>query len=77
VTGYGLASEHTIGDLLNWNGENGQVFFYQSEYPYDASQTNYGDKGFVSYKIGDKVQTHTAYGVGAYSRFTDNTVFMN
>lgn len=38
VTGYGLASEHTLGNLLEWNGENGKTYFYQSEYPYDVDQ---------------------------------------
>lgn len=28
VIGYGLASEHTLGNLLEWNGENGRVYFY-------------------------------------------------
>ena len=37
VTGYGLASEHTLGDLLYWGGNYGKVFFYQSEFPYDVT----------------------------------------
>ena len=28
VTGYGLACEHTLGDMLVWNGENGRSYFY-------------------------------------------------
>jgi hypothetical protein len=42
VTGYGLACEHTLGNLLEWNGENGRTYFYQSEFPYDVNQS-YGD----------------------------------
>lgn len=76
VTGYGLASEHTLGDLLYWGGNRGQVFFYQSEYPYDVTQQNYGDKGYVSFKIGDNVDTMRTYGVGAYSFFRDHTVYV-
>lgn len=28
VYGYGLAVEHTLGHLLEWNGENGHTYFY-------------------------------------------------
>ena len=71
VIGYGLASEHTLGDMLVWNGENGQSFMYQAEYPYDVTQQNYGDRGFVAYRVGDHVQNHEAWGIGAYSFFRD------
>jgi len=74
VTGYGLACEHTLGNLLEWNGENGKSFFYQSEFPYDVTQENYGNKGFAAYKVADNVTKHTAYGVGAYSYFRDYVV---
>ena len=40
VTTYGLAVEHTLEDLTVWNGEGGQVFFYQSELPYDVDQVS-------------------------------------
>jgi hypothetical protein len=74
VTGYGLACEHTLGDMLVWNGDNGKSYFYQSEFPYDVTQANYGDKGYVAYKVGDNVNNHQAYGTGAYSFFRDNYV---
>lgn len=73
VTGYGLAAEHTLGNLLEWNGENGRTYFYQSEYPYDVDQS-YADGGFASYRVGDEVKTHEAWGVGVYSYFRDHTV---
>lgn len=28
VTAYGLAAEHTLGHLVEWNGNNGQTIFY-------------------------------------------------
>lgn len=28
VTAYGLASEHTLADLVQWNGEYGETYFY-------------------------------------------------
>jgi predicted heme/steroid binding protein len=60
--------------LLEWNGENGETYFYQSEYPYDVTQENYGDKGFAAYKVGDDVTSHKAYGAGVYSFFRDFSV---
>lgn len=75
VTGYGIACEHTLGNLLEWNGENGRTYFYQSEYPYDVDQ-DYADAGFASYKVGDNVQNHEAWGVGVYSFFRDHSVNM-
>ena len=74
VVGYGLACEHTLGDMLVWNGNNGRSYFYQSEYPYDVTQANYGDKGFVAYRVGDNVTSHEAYGIGVYSFFRDTSV---
>jgi len=70
VTMYGLASEHTLGNLSEWYGDHGNVYFYQSEYPYDVD-TSY--KG-VSYFVNDKVQNHSAWGVGVYSYFRDHPV---
>ena len=38
VTAYGLAAEHTLSDLVLWEGEHGATYFYQSELPYDGTQ---------------------------------------
>lgn len=77
VVGYSLACEHTLGDMLVWNGNNGRAYFYQSEFPYDVNQQNYGDKGYAAYKIGENVSIHHGYGVGAYTYFRDNAVTVN
>lgn len=37
VKAYGLFVEHTLGDMVSWNGEHGEVYFYQSELPYDVT----------------------------------------
>ena len=76
VHGYGLASEHTVGNLLEWNGEDGQTYFYQSEYPYDVDQ-EYQHSGSASYVVGENVQRHEAWGVGVYSFFRDFHVDMD
>lgn len=67
VTVYGLAVEHTEDTLVEWLGENGQIFFFQSELPYNA--LDFGTRGNVGYKVGYDVERHTAYGVGIYLVF--------
>jgi len=73
VTIVGLAVEHTTEDQVIWNGDDGQVYFYQSELPYDADQT-FANNRFVGYKIGSNVQNHKAKGLGIYSNFRDHDV---
>ncbi len=70
VIAYGLAGEHTFNDITIWNGDQGQCYFYQAEFPYDASS------GFnsVGYRIGSNVTTHNAWGVGVYSFFRDKDI---
>jgi hypothetical protein len=77
VKAYGLFVEHTLGDMTAWNGNHGEVYFYQSELPYDVTQANYADKGFASYKLGPNVTSHKAHGLGVYTYFRDNDVMMN
>eukprot|EP00483_Globobulimina_turgida_P000176 UN00176 len=71
---YGLAVEHTLGDLVQWYGNNGTVIFYQSEYPYDVTQANYADKGYAAYHVMDSAKSHQGYGIGVYSYWRDNSV---
>lgn len=73
VTLYGLFVEHTQKHQTIWQGERGRVFFYQSEMPYDppsqaAWRSPTGD-GYASYKVGNKVKTHEAWGLGVYHVF--------
>ncbi len=78
VTIYGLFVEHTQGYQTIWNGERGRVYFYQSEMPYDppsqeAWRSPSGD-GFASYKVGEHVEEHEAWGLGVYHVFTKAAV---
>jgi len=77
VVTYGLAVEHQLKDLVVWNGENGRTYFYQSELPYDVTQQNFGDPGYVSYRVANNVTSHHAWGVGVYSFFRDYSVTVN
>jgi hypothetical protein len=77
VTMYGLFVEHFHDYQTVWNGDNGAVYFYQSEAPYDVpdqqSWMNGSVNGFASYKVGDQVTRHKAIGMGVYCFFNDNT----
>ncbi len=77
VIAYGLAAEHTLKDIVQWNGNFGRVFFFQAEYPYDVTQENYGNPGYVAYRVAPNVTNHQAWGVGVYSFFRDDIVFVN
>lgn len=76
VTMYGLFVEHFHDYQTVWNGENGAVYFYQSEAPYDVPDQqgwmNGSVNGFASYKVADHVTRHTAIGMGIYCFFNEN-----
>ena len=81
VTVYGLFVEHHQKYQVDWAGERGRVYFYQSELPYDpprqaAWQSAPGVNGWASYKVGDKVRHHQAWGLGVYSVFTHPGVIL-
>jgi len=77
VTVYGLFAEHFQEYQTLWNGENGEVYFYQSELPYDPPlQERWqhdGVNGYASYKVAEGVQRHQAWGLGVYGVFTRTT----
>eukprot|EP00580_Thalassiosira_gravida_P018952 CAMPEP_0201662778 /NCGR_PEP_ID=MMETSP0494-20130426/4782_1 /ASSEMBLY_ACC=CAM_ASM_000839 /TAXON_ID=420259 /ORGANISM="Thalassiosira gravida, Strain GMp14c1" /LENGTH=847 /DNA_ID=CAMNT_0048141231 /DNA_START=69 /DNA_END=2612 /DNA_ORIENTATION=+ len=73
VTIVGLAVEHATEDQIVWNGEYGQVYFYQSEFPYDVDHS-YADNKFAGYRVGPNVENHKAVGLGIYSNFRDYDV---
>ncbi|KAI8958885.1 glycoside hydrolase family 55 protein [Daldinia sp. FL1419] len=78
VTIYGLFNEHHKEFQTIWNGNNGRLYFYQSEIPYDPpNQESWMSKngranGFASYKVADEVTSHEAWGLGIYSYFRDS-----
>jgi hypothetical protein len=80
VTAYGLFVEHFQNFQTLWNGNNGKVYFYQSECPYDvpnqSSWKQNGENGYSSYKVGNFVTSHIGEGIGIYSNF-DNFVKLN
>jgi hypothetical protein len=74
VIAYGLAVEHYQQSQTVWNGENGEVIFFQSEMPYDPpSQSAWMQgpnlDGYPSFEVAPTVQSFTGYGMGSYSNF--------
>jgi hypothetical protein len=74
VTAYGLFVEHYQKYNAIWNGNDGQVVFFQNEMPYDPpSQAAWmaapGVYGWAALKVADKVKRFTGYGLGSYSFF--------
>jgi hypothetical protein len=81
VTIYGLFNEHFQAYQTLWNGESGRTYFYQSEIPYhppsNAVWNDKGKAGYASYKVGDSVKNHAAYGLGIYSFFSGERTVSN
>jgi len=75
VTIYGLFVEHFHEYQTIWSGENGRMYFYQSETPYDpVNQAAYRSRngtvdGYASYKVANNVENHFAAGLGLYAVF--------
>ncbi len=78
---YGLFNEHFQEYQTLWNGENGRVYFYQSEMPYDPptvdSWKHGSTYGYASYKVADNVKTHEAWGLGIYNVFYNAPVIVD
>jgi hypothetical protein len=75
---YGLFNEHFQEYQTLWNGNNGRVYFYQSEMPYDPPTADAwkhdGINGYASYKVSDNVKSHEAWALGIYNVFFDAPV---
>ena len=74
VTAYGLFVEHFQKFEVIWNGNEGTVVFFQNEMPYDPpSQAAWmeapGIDGWAAFKVGNKVQRFSGWGMGSYSFF--------
>jgi hypothetical protein len=82
VTAYGLAVEHFQQTETVWNGQNGEVVFFQNENPYEvpnqaswmASSTQ---KGYPAFYIPNSVTSFQGYGMGSYSFFNQGVDIHN
>jgi len=80
---YGLFVEHFHEYNTLWMGDRGRMYFYQNETPYDVHyQRQYRARlgvagvegvgatdGWAMYKVDNRVNNHTAIGLGMYSVF--------
>ena len=68
VSAYGLMVEHNDNDNVLWNGNNGFVSMYQSEFRYDLPNTA-DTSAIVSLRVSDGVTDFNGWGMGAYCFF--------
>ena len=82
VLAYGLAVEHYQQDETVWNGQGGEVIFFQNENPYEvpnqaswmASATQ---DGYPAFYVPNSVTTFQGYGMGSYSYFDQGAAIEN
>ena len=70
VTATGLFAEHFQKYNVIWNGNGGEVIFFQNELPYDPpTQADYehgGVLGWAAFKVSGHVRSFQGYGMGSY-----------
>ncbi|WP_034336831.1 discoidin domain-containing protein [Deinococcus misasensis] len=74
VLATGLFVEHYQKHEVIWNGQGGKTIFFQNEMPYDVPSQGVwssaaGTNGYASYKVGNNVTSHEAWGLGVYCFF--------
>jgi hypothetical protein len=78
---YGLAVEHYQAVQVQWNGNGGADYFFQSEMPYDVpNQSSWMDgssDGYPSIAVANSVTGFQAYGLGSYCFFYNPVTSVN
>ena len=82
VTAYGLAVEHFQKDEVVWNGQSGEVIFFQNENPYEvpsqsAWMSSSTQDGYPAFYIPASVTSFQGYGMGSYSYFDQGVAIEN
>ncbi len=76
VEANGLFVEHYQKYEVVWNGNNGEIIFFQNENPYDppnqAAWMNGSLNGYAAIKVANNVTTFKGYGWGSYCYFNVN-----
>jgi len=74
VSAYGLFVEHYQKSEVVWNGQDGEVVFFQNEMPYDppsqaAWMSSPTTDGYPAFAVSPRVSSFQGYGMGSYSFF--------
>ena len=82
VTAYGLAVEHYQKYETVWNGQGGNLLFFQNENPYDVpSQSAWmaspTQNGYPAFYIPSSVKSFNGYGMGSYTFFNQGVDIEN
>jgi hypothetical protein len=82
VTAYGLAVEHYQQDETVWNGQGGEVIFFQNENPYEvpsqsAWMSSATQDGYPAFYVPSSVTSFQGYGMGSYSYFDQGVAIEN
>ena len=82
VTALGLFVEHYQKQEVIWNGQGGEVIFFQNENPYEVpSQASWMESstqdGYPAFYVPGSVTTFTGYGMGSYSFFDQGVAIEN
>jgi F5/8 type C domain len=82
VTAYGLFVEHYQQDEVIWNGQGGEVIFFQNENPYEvpnqaAWMASSTQDGYPAFFVPGSVTSFQGYGMGSYSFFDQGVAIEN
>jgi Ricin-type beta-trefoil lectin domain-like len=82
VSAYGLAVEHFEADEVDWNGQGGNLVFFQNENPYEvpsqsAWMSSPTQDGYPALHVASGVTSFHGYGLGSYSFFDQGAAIEN
>jgi hypothetical protein len=82
VLAAGLAVEHFQQTEVAWNGQRGEVIFFENENPYEVpSQAAWMKSpthdGYPAFDVANSVSTFQGYGMGSYSYFDQGAPIEN
>lgn len=82
VVATGLAVEHFQKNETVWNGQGGEVVFFQNENPYEvpsqaAWMASSTQNGYLAFYVPNSVTSFQGYGMGSYSYFSQGVNIHN
>ncbi len=82
VLATGLFVEHFLKDEVIWNGQGGEVIFFQNENPYEVSSqaawmSSATQNGYPALFLPNTVTSFSGFGLGSYSFFNQGVAIEN